>query len=367
MLIVLKVVLSTTRCYNYAEIMLNRFFLGFLESAVAPAFTVLVTFWWTRKEQALRTGLWYSCVGVDTTISPLINYGLGQIHNTLTTWKPLFLVLGSVTVVWSFVLFFCLPDSPLTTKGLTEEERAIAIRRLERNNAGTISRTFNKAQFFEAFRDFKLYSCTLIILLTGVPSGAIGTFGIIVINGFGFSHFDSLALTCPIGAITELSILLAGYVTRKVSNVRYFLIMIYALISVAGTIICWVGPRSNRGLLFAGIFLMAVQVAAVGLAVSLAASNVAGHTSKYISLVTYEHFLTSSRESNDLRWILRWKCHWPRDLWRFAWTIISRWICEKLHLSVPCSSYWSRDIRWAPKRKRKAGQNSWRPFGFAHH
>ncbi|KAJ6110382.1 MFS general substrate transporter [Penicillium sp. IBT 16267x] len=80
---------------------------------------------------------------------------------------------------------------------------------------GTISRQFDKAQFLETFRDFKTYSCTLIILLTGVPSGAIATFGTIVINGFGFSHFDSLALTCPIGAITALSILLVGYVTRK--------------------------------------------------------------------------------------------------------------------------------------------------------
>ena len=88
--------------------MLNRFFLGFLESAVAPAFTVLVTFWWTREEQALRTGLWYSCVGVATTISPLINYGLRQIHSSLTSWKPLFLILGAVTVVWSFVLSFAM-------------------------------------------------------------------------------------------------------------------------------------------------------------------------------------------------------------------------------------------------------------------
>lgn len=274
------VVLSTAGCYNYAGIMLNRFFLGFLESVVAPSFTVLVTFWWTRDEQALRSGLWYSCVGVATTISPLINYGLGQIHSSLAAWKPLFLILGAVTVLWSIVLFFALPDSPLTTKGLTEAERAIAIRRLERNNAGTISHTFNKAQFFEAFRDYKLYSCTLIILLTGVPSGAIGTFGTVVINGFGFSHFDSLALTCPIGAITALAILLVGYVTRKLRDTRYISIIICALISIAGAIICWVGPRNDRGLLFAGIFLMAVQVAAGGLAVSLAASNVAGHTSK---------------------------------------------------------------------------------------
>jgi sugar phosphate permease len=281
------VVMSTAGCYNYAGIMVNRFFLGFLESAVAPAFTVFVTFWWTREEQALRTGLWYCCVGVATTISPLINYGLGQIHGPLAQWKPLFLILGAVTVSWSFVLFFCLPDSPLTTKGLTDAERAIAIRRLEQNNAGTISHTFNKAQFMEAFRDFKLYSCTLIVLLTGVPSGAVGTFGTIVIRGFGFSHFDSLALTCPIGAVTALAILITGYATRKLNGVRYFSIITCALISITGTLICWVGPRDDRGLLFAGIFLVAVQVAAGGLAVSLAASNVAGHTSKSLPALLY--------------------------------------------------------------------------------
>jgi MFS family permease len=275
------VLMSTAGCFSYAGIMLNRFFLGFLESAVAPSFTVLVTFWWTREEQALRTGFWYSCVGVATAISPLINYGLGQIHGSLPSWKPIFLILGGITVLWSIVLFFFLPDNPMTSKHLTDAERQIAIRRLERNNAGTVSHEFNKSQFFEAFRDYKLYSCFFIVLLTGVPSGAIGTFGTIVINGFGFDHFDSLALTCPIGAITAISILGSGYITRKWKNTRYLLIIICGLISITGTLICWFGPRDNRGLLFAGIFLIAVQVASGGIAVSLAASNMAGHTSKF--------------------------------------------------------------------------------------
>jgi MFS family permease len=171
------VLMSTAGCTSYAGIMINRFFLGFLESAVAPAFTVLVTFWWSREEQALRTGLWYCCVGVATAISPLINYGLGSIHGKLLSWKYMFLILGVVTILWSVVLWFCLPDSPFTTKNFNEKEREIAVRRLERNNAGTITYSFNKKQFFEAFRDYKTYSCAFIVLLTGVPSGAIGTFG----------------------------------------------------------------------------------------------------------------------------------------------------------------------------------------------
>ncbi|RAO67550.1 uncharacterized protein BHQ10_003562 [Talaromyces amestolkiae] len=215
------VVMSTAGCINYGGIIVNRLVLGILESAVAPTFTVLVTFWWTREEQGLRTGLWYCCVGVATAISPLINYGLGQIHGPLASWKPMFLILGAVTTLWSIVLFFGLPDNPMETKGLTDAERELAIQRLERNKAGTITHSFNRAQFLEAFRDYKMYSCSLLILLTGVPSGAIGTFGTIVINGFGFSHFESLALTCPIGAITALSILLVSYVSRKFTNTSY--------------------------------------------------------------------------------------------------------------------------------------------------
>ena len=370
------VVLSTAGCYNYAGIMINRFFLGFLESTVAPAFTVLVTFWWTREEQALRTGLWYSCVGVATTLSPLINYGLGQIAGPLASWKPMFLVIGAVTVCWSVVLFVALPDTPLTSSYLTETERAIAIRRLERNNAGTVNHVFNKSQFFEAFQDYKTYSCALIILLTGVPSGAIGTFGTIVINGFGFSHFDSLALTCPIGAITALSILFVGYITRRWSGTRYLSIVATALISIAGTLICWLGPRSNRGLLFSGIFLMAIQVAAGGQAVSLAASNMAGHTSTLSFLPLLARAIppsiplqilfpsTATNKSSfyrksyhqclDVRRLLCWKYNRAPDIWCFSRPALSFGVCRKLCVSVWRRLDQLRHVHRAPDGKQEA-------------
>ncbi|ORX39437.1 major facilitator superfamily domain-containing protein [Kockovaella imperatae] len=283
------VVMSTAGCTTYAGLMVNRVFLGVFESAVAPGFTVLVTFWWTREEQALRLSFWYSCVGLATVVSPLLNYALGQIHSHFLPWKPLFLILGAVTVVWGFVLTFTLPDDPLKTKGLNEDERKIAIARLERNRAGTINHNFKGEQIKEAFTDYKVWSSALIILLTGVPSGALGTFGTLVINGFGYNHFHSLALTCPIGAITFVSIMAAGYLNRRVPNMRYITILVTVLISMAGTLICWIkGPTGHKGLLYAGILLLAIQVAAGGLAVSLAASNIAGHTKKsMVSATTF--------------------------------------------------------------------------------
>lgn len=359
------VLMSTAACYNYPGIMVNRLFLGILESAVAPSFTVLVTFWWTREEQALRTSLWYACVGVATMVSPLINYGLGQTHGSLPSWKPMFLILGAVTILWSAVLFFCLPDNPMTSRRLTDAEKEIAKYRLQRNNAGAISHEFNKAQFFEAFRDYKVYSSALIVMLTGVPSGALGTFGTMVINGFGFNHFESLALTCPIGAVTALSILIVGTITRRWRNTRYICIVICASISIGGALICWLGPRDNKGLLFAGIFLVAIQVASSGLAVSLSASNISGHTSKSPHLISCRGTPYSNaicRKVNcqcfDLCWILRWKRHRPCHLWRISRPRISCRVYWQLYLPMWRGCHCSGYMLFAAQGEHEEGQEN---------
>ena len=281
-------VMCIAACTNYPGIMVARFVLGALESAVAPTFMVLVTFWWTREEQVFRNGLWYSCVGLATTISPMTNYGLGQIHSSLKAWQPMFLILGAITVVWSAALFVLLPDGPFTTRWLNESQKAIALDRLKRNNAGTLHTGFERKQFVEALMDYKLWSAFFIIMLTGVPSSALGTFGTLVINSFGFNHKDSLALTCPIGAVTCAAVLLSTYIPRHVRNIRHVFMIISAAISVIGTGICWLDQGASKGVLWAGVFLISVQVAAGGLAVSTATTNCSGHTKKStVSAVTF--------------------------------------------------------------------------------
>ena len=107
------VMLCTPACKTYAGLMVNRFFLGVAESCIAPTFTVYVTFWWTRSEQALRSGLWYGVVSVSMMITPLISYGLGHIHGSFGTssWKYMYLVAGSISILWSFVVLWVLPGN----------------------------------------------------------------------------------------------------------------------------------------------------------------------------------------------------------------------------------------------------------------
>jgi MFS family permease len=72
-------------------------------------------------------GIWYSAIGYVTIISPLINYGLGQVQGSLSSWKYMYIVAGAMTTVWAAVILFFLPPDPTRAKGLSDRERYIAV------------------------------------------------------------------------------------------------------------------------------------------------------------------------------------------------------------------------------------------------
>lgn len=105
------IILCTPACKTYGQLMVNRFFLGCMESCIAPSFVVYITFWWTRSEQSFRMSLWWGMSGVALIITPLIGWGLGHINGPFgeSTWKYMFLTAGAITMLWSVVILIVLP------------------------------------------------------------------------------------------------------------------------------------------------------------------------------------------------------------------------------------------------------------------
>lgn len=48
---------------NYSGAIAIRFFLGVFEAAVTPGFALFTSQWYTKREQGLRTGIWFSFNG----------------------------------------------------------------------------------------------------------------------------------------------------------------------------------------------------------------------------------------------------------------------------------------------------------------
>jgi len=132
---------------------------------------------------------------------------------------------------------------------MTEEERGIVLARIKENNAGMVNRVFKKRQAFEAFLSLNMWSNAFISSSAGIPNAVFSSFGTLVISGFGYSKFNSLLLLMPLGFGAAFSVYISGYIAQRYKNMRYILLIICSTVSLVGSLLAWLGPRSRPSVL----------------------------------------------------------------------------------------------------------------------
>jgi MFS family permease len=148
---------------------------------------LITSMWYTRRQQPIRIGLWYTANGFGIAIGGLFGYGIGQIKGALPSWKYEFLIIGALCCIWGIVMVIFLPDSPVTAPRLSDREKRLAVERLRDNQTGVENRTLKPKQILEAFLDWKVWTFFLLGFSGNIPNGGISNFGTLIIKGFGFS------------------------------------------------------------------------------------------------------------------------------------------------------------------------------------
>lgn len=179
------VTVCTVAVNTYQGLLIQRFFLGFAEAGIAPAFSLITAMWYKRQEQPLRYAVWYSSAGMGTLFGALILYAIGQIKGSLAPWRYQFMIIGSVSSLWGVALWFLLPDSPLTAYFLTTEQKVIAVERMRWEQIGIENKTIKMEQIKEAFKDPKTWFYVLMTFLCNFTNGAVTGFGSIIVKSFG--------------------------------------------------------------------------------------------------------------------------------------------------------------------------------------
>jgi len=194
---------ATAACQTYGGLIACRFMLGFVEAAYFPGCLYFLSCWYTRKELGFRTALFYSGALISGAWSGLIAAGI-KAHmdglRGLRAWRWLFIIEGCITVAIAFIALFILPNFPRTTTWLTEEERALAVWRLE-EDVGEDDWVDSQHQSFVvglklAFSDIKTY--VLMFMLFGfVAAGTVTNFFPTVVATLNYNSVDTLLLTAP--------------------------------------------------------------------------------------------------------------------------------------------------------------------------
>jgi MFS transporter, ACS family, allantoate permease len=66
--------------------MATRFFLGFMEAAVAPGFSIITATWYTRSEQPVRHGVWLLGNVVSGLFASPLMYAFGHV-DSFPAWR----------------------------------------------------------------------------------------------------------------------------------------------------------------------------------------------------------------------------------------------------------------------------------------
>jgi ACS family allantoate permease-like MFS transporter len=109
---------------------------------------------------------------LSVILSGPIGYGVGAIAGG-HQWRWYFIILGSISLVYSVILGLFLPDSPPRAKCVTEREKAITVDRLRADQLGIENKKFKREQMLEAFRDPKTWLMFAFNIFASIPNSGL--------------------------------------------------------------------------------------------------------------------------------------------------------------------------------------------------
>ncbi|RKL39682.1 hypothetical protein BFJ70_g5934 [Fusarium oxysporum] len=210
----------------------------------------------------------------------ILTYGIGQIKN-FPVWKAVFMTCGGMTVVWGFVLLFFLPDSIMSARHFTLEERALLIGRGRLARTGVLNKTIKWNQIREAFIDPQVWLLVLFMLLNETINGGIANFGKLIIKGVVKDPLETVALGIPMGAFQVIYILSGTFLASRIKNCRTIIMAVYLIPTMIGVCLLWKLDREHHkiGVLF-GYYIIGAFVCSLVLAMQMPASNLGGYTKR---------------------------------------------------------------------------------------
>ncbi|MCD7036541.1 MFS transporter [Metabacillus sp. GX 13764] len=152
---------------NVSILLILRFMLGVVESAVMPGMLVFLSHWFTKRERSRANT--FLILGNPATVlwmSVVSGYLINQVG-----WRWMFIVEGIPAVIWAFIWWKLVNDEPKDAKWLSSDEKNTLKNVLEAEQAG-IKPVKNYAEAFK--------SKTVILLSIQYFLWSIGVYGFVL-------------------------------------------------------------------------------------------------------------------------------------------------------------------------------------------
>lgn len=279
--------LLTASTKNFSGIFAVRWFLGMAESAFFPTVIYYLTTFYRRGELARRLAIFYAASNIANAFSGLLSFGVFQIKSDLTEWRYLFLIEGSLSVLFAGFAFWYLPRSASEAKFLNEDEKSLAFHRIQVDSSSVVSEEFNLKDSLKIFTYFSTYGFLLIEICLGVPLQGVSLFLPQIISRLGYSTVKTNLYTVApnvTGAVMLLVLAFASDFTRR----RFPFIVLGYVFTFTGFIIYAAISDVNKELQLAyfATFMMCWGTSAPSVLLSTWYNNNVAHEGRRLTLTS---------------------------------------------------------------------------------
>jgi sugar phosphate permease len=219
-----------------------RFMLGVVESAVMPAMLILLSNWFTKRERSRANS--FLILGNPATMLWMSIVSGYLIH--ATGWRGMFIIEGVPAVLWAVVWWKIVGDRPKDVKWLSDDEKEAIETQLQREQI-EIEPVKN---YLVAFK-----SRFVIILCIQFALWSVGTYGFMMWLPSVIRSMPDMGIV-ETGWLSSIAYLLAiiamitvSYFSDKTQNRKTF-VWVFLLISAFAFLGCYLVGGSNFWLTF---------------------------------------------------------------------------------------------------------------------
>jgi MFS family permease len=249
--------------HNFAGMVAIRFFIGFVEAAFLPGALLILSKWYTRRELTLRNAILFCGNLISNAFSSLVGAAvLSNMEGTLghEAWRWLYWIEGAATMAIAISAAFILPDLPHNTRGITEEERYVAVLRMTEDVGEADADSAEQGPLdglYMAVKDLKIY--VMMLTFTAYVVGlSFNAFFPTLTGTLGFAHIPTLLMSAPPWAFSCIVSLINAWHSDRTQE-RFWHIVGPIIGGIVGFIISM--STENTAARYVALFLQASSYA----------------------------------------------------------------------------------------------------------
>ncbi|KAF1971945.1 MFS general substrate transporter [Bimuria novae-zelandiae CBS 107.79] len=272
---------------NWGGMMALRWFLGTAEASFFPLVIYYLTTFYRRGELARRLALFYAASNIANAFSGLLAFGVFQIKNTsLKGWRYLFLLEGSLTVLFSFVAYWWLPKNAYEAKFLNEDEKKLAFTRIQIDSSAIVGEKFNLKDALQIFKLPSTYGFLAIEICLGVPLQSVGLFMPQIIQALKYDTIKTNLYTVAPNCVGAVMLLILAF-SSDLARIRFpFIALGFAMTFCGFIIFAAIDVPSHLSTAYFAAFMMVWGTSAPSVILSTWYNNNVAHEGRRVTLTS---------------------------------------------------------------------------------